>query len=95
MPELKNKIILLESRLKNEQIREANDSYESSTLQDRIEALEQRLEERDKENKSLKAQLRTGHCSDEELKEIEFELAERDEMLEKMEEELDKRERVI
>jgi hypothetical protein len=71
----------LESRLKNEQLREINDSYESSTLQDRIDALEQRLEERDKENKSLKAQLRTGHCSEDDLKEYENELAEQDEIL--------------
>ena len=37
VPELKNKIILLESRLKNEQqYRETNESMESDILQDRI-----------------------------------------------------------
>ena len=41
---------------------------ESEILQDRIQALEQRLEKRDKENQSLKAQLKTSPCSDEEVK---------------------------
>ena len=63
VPELRNKIILLESRVRESEHKmlQEREGYETNDLQDKLEIMAINLNEKESEISSLRAQLRSMH----------------------------------